>query len=388
MSEPLDDTCTLLDALIAFPTVSCDSNLEMIAHLAGRLEQAGARVDIHHDKTGKKANLFATLGPQDVDGGIVLSGHTDVVPVAEQIWASDPFAMIQRDGRLYGRGTCDMKGFIAAAVTMAPLLAKRVDARPLHFAFTYDEETGCFGAQALVQTLKAQGLRPGVAIIGEPTDMRIIEGHKGCYEYSTHFSGLAGHGSDPDRGVNAVEYAARYVMRLLTLKDQLRARAPKDSRFNPPWTTISTGALNGGVAHNVIASAAQVDWDMRPVQASDANFVKDDLRDYCQNTLLPMMRAVHPGADITTEVLAEVEGLEPTDENEAREIMIELTGHNETDLVAFGTEAGIFTELGMSAVVCGPGSIQQAHKADEYVPLAQMQHCLDMLGRLGDKLGR
>ncbi|VAW04039.1 Predicted alternative deacetylase in ectoine utilization (replaces DoeB) [hydrothermal vent metagenome] len=217
--------------------------------------------------------------------------------------------------------------------------------------------------------------------------MRIIEGHKGCYEYSTHFSGLAGHGSDPDRGVNAVEYAARYVMRLLALKDQLRARAPKGSRFKPPWTTISTGALNGGVAHNVIASAARVDWDMRPVQASDARFVKDDLRDYCQNTLLPMMRAVHPGADITTEVLAEVEGLEPTDENEAREIMIELTGHNETDLVAFGTEAGIFTELGMSAVVCGPGSIEQAHKADEYVSLAQMQQCLDMLGRLGDKLG-
>ena len=388
MTALLDDTCTLLGELIGFPTISSDSNLEMIAHLAGRLEHAGARVDIYHDKTGKKANLFATLGPEDVDGGIVLSGHTDVVPVTEQVWASDPFDMAQRDERLYGRGTCDMKGFIAAAVAMAPILAARVGTRPLHFAFTYDEETGCFGAQALVQTLKAQGLRPGVAIIGEPTDMRIIEGHKGCYEYSTHFSGLAGHGSDPDRGVNAVEYAARYVMRLLALKDQLRARAPKDSRFNPPWTTISTGALNGGVAHNVIASAARVDWDMRPVQASDANFVKDDLRDYCQNTLLPMMRAVHPGADITTEVLAEVEGLEPADENEAREIVIELTGHNETDLVAFGTEAGIFTELGLSAVVCGPGSIEQAHKADEYVSLAQMQQCLDMLGRLGDKLGR
>ncbi len=387
MTALLDDTCTLLGELIGFPTISSDSNLEMIAHLAGRLEHAGARVDIHHDKTGKKANLFATIGPEDVDGGIVLSGHTDVVPVSEQVWASDPFEMVQRDERLYGRGTCDMKGFIAAAVTMAPMLAKRVGARPLHFAFTYDEETGCFGAQALVQTLKAQGLRPGVAIIGEPTDMRIIEGHKGCYEYSTHFSGLAGHGSDPDRGVNAVEYAARYVMRLLELKDQLRTRAPKDSRFKPPWTTISTGAMNGGVAHNVIASAARVDWDMRPVQASDARFAKDDLRDYCQNTLLPMMRAVHPGADITTEVLAEVEGLEPADENEAREIMMELTGHNETDLVAFGTEAGIFTELGMSAVVCGPGSIEQAHKADEYVSLAQMQQCLDMLGRLGDKLG-
>ncbi|VAW04042.1 Acetylornithine deacetylase [hydrothermal vent metagenome] len=161
MTVLLDDTCTLLGELIGFPTVTSDSNLEMIAHLAGRLEHVGARVDVHLDETGKKANLFAALGPEDVDGGIVLSGHTDVVPVTEQIWASDPFDLARRDGRLYGRGTCNMKGFIAAAVTMAPILVQRVRDRPLHFAFTYDEETGCFGAQALVQTLKAQGLRPG-----------------------------------------------------------------------------------------------------------------------------------------------------------------------------------------------------------------------------------
>jgi acetylornithine deacetylase len=387
MTAPLETAKTLLGELISFPTISSDSNLEMIAHLAGRLEHVGARVDIHLDDSGKKANLFATIGPEDVDGGIVLSGHSDVVPVAEQVWSSDPFEMVEREGRLYGRGTCDMKGFIAATVAMAPLFAKRVAARPLHFAFTYDEETGCFGAQALAQTLKAQGLRPGVAIIGEPTEMRIIEGHKGCYEYCTQFKGLAGHGSAPDRGVNAVEYAARFITRLLELKDKLRARAPKEARFDPPWTTINAGRLQGGMAHNVIASTARLDWEMRPVQASDAQFVKDDLRDYCENILQPGMRAVFPEASITTEIIAEVAGLEPTDENEAREIMIELTGRNETDLVAFGTEAGIFTELGMSAVVCGPGSIEQAHKADEYVSLAQMQQCLDMLGRLGDKLG-
>ncbi len=387
MTAPLETTKALLGELIGFPTISSDSNLEMIAHLAGRLEDAGARVDIHLDDSGKKANLFATLGPGDVDGGIVLSGHSDVVPVAEQVWSGDPFTMAERGGRLYGRGACDMKGFIAAAVAMAPIFAARVGARPIHFAFTYDEETGCFGARALVDSLKAQGLRPGVAIIGEPTDMRIIEGHKGCYEYCTHFSGLAGHGSNPDRGVNAVEYAARFITRLLELKDRLRARAPEDGRFDPPWTTINTGRLEGGMAHNVIASAARLDWEMRPVQAGDAQFVKDDLRAYCETTLIPAMRAIYPEANITTEVIAEVAGLEPADENEAREIMMELTGSNETDLVAFGTEAGIFTELGMSAVVCGPGSIEQAHKADEYVSLAQMQQCLDMLGRLGDKLG-
>lgn len=381
----LDDTKALLRHLIAYPTVSTDSNLAMIEFLADQLTSVGARVDIHHDATGAKANLFATLGPE-VDGGIVLSGHSDVVPVADQDWSTDPFEMVERDGNLYGRGTCDMKGFIAASVAMAPFFAERIRDRPVHFAFTHDEETGCLGAQALAQVLRAQGIRPGVAIIGEPTSMRIIEGHKGCYEYSTHFTGLEGHGSGPDRGVNAVEYAVRYVARLLELKDQLKDRAPKDSRFEPPWTTINTGALIGGVAHNVIPGKARVDWEMRPVQNGDADFVKSDLHEFCTHKLLPAMRAVSPDADIVTEVIGEVDGLIPADENEAKDILMELTGANGADTVPFGTEAGIFQSLGMSAVVCGPGSIEQAHKPDEYVSLDQLSQCLTMLERLGGKL--
>ncbi|HKL04962.1 MAG TPA: acetylornithine deacetylase [Roseovarius sp.] len=385
MTTQLADTVALLGDLIAFPTVSQVSNLDMIAYLAHRLEAEGARVDIFHDEIGHKANLFATIGP-DTDGGIVLSGHSDVVPVDEQDWASYPFEMTEDQGLLYGRGTCDMKGFIAAAVAMAPYFAERVRDRPVHFAFTYDEEVGCFGAQALVDSLKHKGIRPGVAIIGEPTMMRIIEGHKGCYEYTTHFHGLAGHGSSPDRGVNAVEYAARYVNRLLELKDALRARAPAGSRFDPPWTTINTGSLSGGVAHNVIASIAKLEWEMRPVQSADAQFVKDELSRYCAEELLPSMRAICPDAEITTEVIGEVDGLEPADENEAKQIMMELTGANTADVVPFGTEAGIFQQYGMSAVVCGPGSIDQAHKPDEYVSIDQLQQCVDMLGRLGDRL--
>ncbi len=385
MASHLDDTVTLLGELIACPTVSQDSNLEMISLLAARLEESGARVDIFHNDTGSKANLFATFGPE-VDGGIVLSGHSDVVPVADQIWSSDPFKMERRDDRLYGRGSCDMKGFIAATVAMAPIYAQLVRDRPLHYAFTYDEEVGCFGARDLVDSLRSRAIRPGVAIIGEPTSMRIIEGHKGCYEYSTHFHGLAGHGSSPDHGVNAVEYAARYINRLLELKDDLRARAPADSRFEPPWTTISTGALHGGVAHNVIASTAQLDWEMRPVQPSDAHFVKGELREYCQDVLLPAMRAVHPDADIETEVIGEIQGLTPASESEAKDILMELTGANGADVVAFGTEAGIFQDYGLSAVVCGPGSIEQAHKADEYVELSQLSQCLEMLERLAQRL--
>ncbi|MCA0927993.1 acetylornithine deacetylase [Ruegeria profundi] len=381
----LEDTKILLGELISFPTVSSDSNLDMIKHLADRLSACGVEVEIWHNETGTKANLFATLGPKR-DGGIVLSGHSDVVPVTDQDWSSDPFKMEERGGKWYGRGTCDMKGFIAAAVAMAPNYAQLDLQRPVHFAFTYDEEVGCFGARALADTLREKDINPAVAIIGEPTSMRIIEGHKGCYEYTTHFIGLEGHGSGPDRGVNAVEYAVRYVSKLLELKMDLQQRAPANSRFEPPWTTINTGALVGGVAHNVIPGKARVEWEMRPVQKSDADYVKDELHKFCAHKLIPAMQAVHPDAAIETEVIGEVDGLEPMDDNKARDLVMELTGANGTDVVPFGTEAGIFQDLGMSVVVCGPGSIEQAHKPDEYVSEDQMAQCLDMLGRLSAKL--
>lgn len=378
-------TKQILGDLIAFPSVSADGNMELIEYAARLLEDCGAKVDHIIAPCGTKANLFATLGPE-VDGGILLSGHSDVVPVSDQQWTAAPFEMIERDGKLFGRGTCDMKGFIAATLAMAPHFAENVTVRPVHFAFTYDEEIGCFGAQHLAEVLKERGLTPGVAIIGEPTEMRIIEGHKGCCEYTTHFNGLAGHGSLPDRGVNAVEYAARYVSKILELKDQLRAMAPHNSSFEPPWTTINVGALNGGVANNVIPSNARIDWEMRPVQDGDADFVKGELQRYCDEELLPKMRSVDPEANIQLETIAEVAGLIPTDENEAKRIVAELTGANGADLVAFGTEAGIFQALGTDVVVCGPGSIEQAHKADEYLSLDQLQQCLQMLERLGDRL--
>ncbi len=383
----IEETKRILSDLIAFPTVSADSNLDMIAYLANRLEDCGAHVDVLSDETGRKANLFATLGPQ-CDGGIVLSGHSDVVPVTDQDWTTDPFKMEERDGRLFGRGTCDMKGFIAATVAMAPIFAKQVRDKPIHFAFTYDEETGCIGAGHLVQDLTARSIKPSLAIIGEPTNMRIIEGHKGCYEYSTHFQGLEGHGSAPDLGVNAIEYAVRYVSRLLDLRDELKLMAPSHSRFEPPWTTVNLGALNGGHVHNVIAPKATVDWEMRPVQSGDADFVKTALKLYCDEVLLPQMRAVYPDASIVTEVIGEVAGLIPTDHNEAVRILSELTGANGTDVVAFGTEAGLFQAFGMDVVVCGPGSIEQAHKADEFLALDQLSQCLQMLEGVGSKLSK
>jgi acetylornithine deacetylase len=381
----LDAAKSILSDLIAFPTISVDSNLDMIAYLADRLETVGAKIDVQHDATGQKANLFATLGP-DQEGGILLSGHTDVVPVTDQDWSSDPFVMEERDGRLFGRGTCDMKGFIAATVAMAPVFAASIRDRPLHFAFTYDEETGCMGATQLANLLADRDVRPRIAIIGEPTNMQLIEGHKGCHEYSTRFQGLEGHGSAPDLGVNAVEYAVRYVTHLLGLRQQLQERAPANSRFDPPWTTVNIGAFHGGSVHNVIAPKAQVDWEMRPVQPADADFVKDQLSLYCSDVLLPTMRAVYPDATIETDVVGEVAGLQPMDQNAARDLLAELTGANSAETVPFGTEAGIFQELGMDVVVCGPGSIQQAHKADEYLSLEQLAQCLSLLEKFSARL--
>jgi len=382
----LDKTIDILGDLIAFPTVSAASNLAMIDYLAQRFEDCGAKVHLMRDPSGTKANMFATLGPEE-DGGILLSGHSDVVPVTDQCWSSDPFRMTRRGNRIYGRGSCDMKGFIAAAVAMAPRFAQARRNRPLHFAFTYDEEVGCIGAGHLVRSLGALGIKPSVAIIGEPTQMRIIEGHKGCYEYTTRFQGLEGHGSAPDLGVNAVEYAARYVSFLLDLKDQLRSMSPPESPFDPPWTTVNVGAMSGGTVHNVIASKAQVDWEMRPISKTDADFVKLHLDGYCRDVLLPSMKAAFPGASIETEVVGEVDGLVPVLENEARRIVAALTGSNKVGVVPFGTEAGIFQNIGMDVVVCGPGSIEQAHKADEFIEVDQLEKCLAMLSKLAENPG-
>jgi acetylornithine deacetylase len=387
MTTTLDDTRSILADLVAFPTVSADSNLELVAYASDRLSSLGANISLSLDETGGKANLFATIG-EECDGGVVLSGHTDVVPVEGQQWTSDPFQLIERGGRLYGRGTCDMKGFIATCLAMAPRFAEAELKRPLHMAFTYDEEVGCLGGRALARELKQASFRPSVAIVGEPTLMRVIEGHKGCYEYTTEFTGLEGHASRSDLGVNAVEYATRYITRLLELAEEVKGFAPEDSRFTPPWTTLQIGRIQGGIARNVIAGHCEVEWEMRTVQTGDADFIKDRIEAYAEDVLKPAMKRVSPDADIVTHTIGEVEGLQVASRSEAREIVSELTGATEADVVSFGTEAGLFQSCGISTVICGPGSIRQAHKPDEYIELSQLQVSIDMLEGLLGKMAR
>jgi len=384
-----NDTIEILGDLIAFPSISQQSNLELIAYLNGRLDQIGARTFLTLDPGGAKANLFATIGPPDMDGGVVLSGHTDVVPVEDQDWSSDPFTATLRHDRIYGRGACDMKGFIACAMAYAPLIAEANLKRPLHLAFTYDEEVGCLGAQVMLEQLAQTGPRPAICIVGEPTDMAIIEGHKGCCEYTTTFSGTAGHASQPELGVNAIEYATRYITRLLEIGEALQARAPAGSRFDPPWSTIQVGRIAGGAARNIIAETCSVEWELRPVNSADFAFARSHIEDYVETHLLPRMRAVHPGANILTAIIGEVAGLEPMSPSQAEALVRTLTGNTDkATCVSFGTEAGLFQQLGISTVICGPGSIAQAHKADEYVALDQLDACLDMIGQLRDSLAR
>ena len=371
----LDNTVSILTDLVAYPSVSSESNLEIINYLANRIESCGGTVNLMTSENGKQANLFGTIGPE-IDGGIVLSGHTDVVPAQELNWNSDPFKLTKKDNLLYGRGSCDMKGFIATTLAAAESLKNQKLNLPVHFSFTYDEEIGCFGARHLSKELKKYKYKPSMVIIGEPTEMEIIEAHKGDCEYTTCFYGIEGHASKPEKGVSAIQYGSLFTNKLFELGDELKKRAPSDSPFDPPWTTIQAGKIEGGVAHNVIAGKCSIDWEMRPVNNEDKDFVKKNLSTYCDNNLLPEMQSKFSKAKIETNIVGEIPGLIPKKDNQARVIMQELLQSNSTGVISFGTEAGIFQEMEMDVVVCGPGSIDQAHKANEFISLSELEKCL------------
>lgn len=382
----LDSAIHILDDLVGFPTVTSDSNLDLIEYAAHTLESTATGITLTHDPTGQKANLFATIGPP-VDGGVVLSSHTDVVPATADDWSTPPFQATRREERILGRGTADMKGFIACAMAMAQQFSETPLRVPVHLALTFDEEVGCRGAPLLLSELASTGPLPRAAIVGEPTSMRVITAHKGCYEYTTKFTGLEGHGSAPGSGVNAVEYGMQFVGRLVDLHGELANAAPADSPFDPPHTTISVGSMTGGTARNIIAGDCRIEWEMRPVQRSDAERVKSELQRLATK-LEAEMRRTYAEARIETVTLGEVEGLEPKSDSPAVALMRNLLDHAEIAVASYGTEAGLFARAGIPAVVCGPGSIAVAHRPDEYIEVSQLEACLSMMSRLGDVLSR
>lgn len=370
----------IMHDLVAFPTVTSASNLDLIAYATERLEAVGAEVTTTYDDGRTKANVLATIGPP-VDGGVVLSGHTDVVPADGDGWSSDPWVVTRRDDRLHGRGTADMKGFIACVLAVAPTFAAAGLRVPLHVGLTFDEEVGFRGAPVLLAELARSGPAPRAAIVGEPTGLRIIAAHKGCYEYTTTITGRQGHGSLPDDAVNAVEHGARFVARLLELRAELAAAAPADSPFDPPATTLNVGTMTGGTARNIVAGRCTIQWEVRPVCRTDADHVRAQ-REAFEQALRTGMRHTDPGADIVTEAVCEVDGLEPTTDSPAVALGRELLDDPAQDVVAFGTEAGLYQQAGIPAIVCGPGDIAVAHQPDEFITLDQLDHCLRMLRRL------
>ena len=374
------DALEILSNLIAFKTISGEDNNSLIDYCDSILKKLGATSFKTFDKDKKRVNLFATIKAKinSKQKPIILSGHTDVVPVSKS-WSTDPFKATIKGNKLFGRGSCDMKGFIACTLAYAPIYSKVKLDRDIHFSFTFDEETACQGAPLLIKEMSKRGIVNGICIVGEPTNMKIIDAHKGCYEYTTYFEGLAGHGSAPDKGVNAVEYATKYINKLLELREILKTRTPKDSVFNPPYTTLQIGGISGGIARNVIADKCKVDWELRPVIKEDGDFVNLEIDNFVKKTLLPEMIKTHPKSKIEKEVIGEIIGFNRDEKSDACELISSLTGDNSREVVSFGTEAGLFQEIGISTVVCGPGSIEQAHKVDEYIVLDELKKCLNLL---------
>lgn len=370
----------MLGRLVAFNTVSSRSNKLLIDHVADYLAGHGIEAKTQISPDGAKADLIATIGPNE-PGGVILSGHTDVVPVEGQDWQGDPFTMTARGGRLYGRGTADMKGFIAVALALVPEFLAAGLRRPLHLVLSYDEEVGCLGAPGLIKRYQRDFPNASAAIIGEPTGMKLANAHKGISAFETHITGKPAHSSNPDAGVSAISAAAELIGFLQSLAADFKARGG-DARFTPPHATISVGTMVGGNAINIIPENCTLGWECRSVTGAEAGEALTRTQNHCAETLLPAMRAHAPEAAIGTIRLANVPPLRAGGANAAEELVRRLTGQNEAGVISFAAEAGLFQEAGIDAVICGPGSIDQAHQANEYIDIAQLDACADFLTKL------
>jgi acetylornithine deacetylase len=373
--------------LVAFDTTSRNSNLELIEFVRDYLDGYGVKSELVFDVTGAKANLFATIGPQD-QGGIMLSGHTDVVPIDDQDWHTDPFALVEKDDRLYGRGSADMKSFIATLLTLVPDLARRRLREPIHLSFSYDEEIGCIGVRRLISILAARPNKPRLCIVGEPTEMQVGVGHKGKHTLRCHVHGHEAHSSLIHQGVNAIEAAAELIAKLKEIARRKRDHGPFDPDFEPPYSSIQTGLIQGGTALNIVPRDCTFDFEIRPLPGDDVPAVINELREFAATRLLPEMRAVRAETDIVIEELSAAPGLNTPTDHEATQLAAALTGSNGTVKVAFGTEGGLFSAAGIPTVICGPGSIDQAHKPDEFIGLDQIARCEAFLKRLIDRVSQ
>ena len=369
----------LLASLLAFDTTSRVSNLALIQFIDDYLTDRGITTQWLYDDSGKKANLYARLGPEG-EGGVMLSGHTDVVPVEGQNWSVPPFALTERDGRYYGRGSADMKGFIACVLAMLDAFLQQPLRMPLHLAFSCDEEVGCLGVRSLVAMLNASPAKPAMCIVGEPTALQPVYGHKGKRAVRCRVQGHACNSAYTHQGVNAVHYAARLIAHLLQQEEALKLQ--RDERFEPPYSTLQIGTIQGGTALNIVPETCQFDMEWRTLPGTDAQELYDSVRHFAEAELVPEMQRTEPLCNITFQPLSDYPGLLTDPQTDFARWLAQWSGHNDFATVAFGTEGGLFDEIGVATLVCGPGSMEQGHKADEFVSLEQLECCMAMLQNL------
>jgi len=369
-----------LEKLIAFPSVSRDPNLDLIAYVRDFLGSFGVDSLVVHNEDGRKANLWATIGPKHVPG-IVLSGHTDVVPVDGQPWTSDPFELTARDDRLFGRGTCDMKGFLAVCLAEVPNFLAAGLRTPIHLALSCDEEVGCKGVRPLVAHMRDNLPKPRAVIVGEPTSMQVVNAHKSAVTFSTEVTGHEAHSSLTHHGVNAILVAGELLSEISRIREHLIEVGDPTHRFNPPYSTVHVGVIDGGTAKNIIPRKCSFQWETRLLPTADTNYVPHRFDSFARK-LEPAMQAVAPETGIATEAVNSVPGLAPEKDSPAESLALHLAGANSTHAVSYCTEAGLFQQIGIPAVICGPGSIEQAHKPDEWIDVSELRKCESFMVRL------
>jgi acetylornithine deacetylase len=371
----------LLRTLVGFDTTSRESNLQLIEFVRDYLAGFDVPCELIYNAERSKANLFATIGPAK-HPGIVLSGHTDVVPVDGQPWTVAPFELSEHDGKLFGRGTADMKGYIACVLALVPALVAAELRMPVHIALSYDEEVGCLGVRSLLAELEQRPVKPLLCIIGEPTELKPVLGHKGKLAMRCDVHGHPCHSAYAPLGVNAIEYAAELIGELGRIGQQLKAPEHHDERFDPPYSTVQTGVISGGKALNIVPADCRFDFEIRALPSQDPTQVAQQLQAYAEQQVLPRMRAVSEHSAIRFSELSAYPGLATDAQSQAAELIAAFCGSREFTTVAFGTEGGLFDAAGIPTVVCGPGSMDQGHKPDEFVSRAQLDACDAMLQRM------
>lgn len=380
--QPSAELMAMIERLIAFPTVSRDSNLGLIEWTRDYLLGMGVKSRLTYDSTGKKANLFATLGGGSRPG-LVLSGHTDVVPVDGQAWDTDPFKATVIGDKLFGRGVADMKSYIATALVIAPkYLASNADA-PLHLALSYDEEVGCIGVRSLIKDLTEMGLKTAGCIVGEPTLMQPIIAHKGTHRFRCNIVGREAHSSYTTQGVNSIEYAARIIVYIRQMADRLAQLESRDYSYTVPFTTLQTGTIKGGIASNIVPKDCEFQFEARTMPGASADRLYKEIQDFAQ-TLLPEMKRVEPNAAITFEALSSAPGMSTEESDAIVQLAASLSRNKPNGAVSYGTEGGLFQQAGIPSVICGPGNIEQAHRPNEFVTLEQIAQCEEFMLRLID----